>query len=505
MDVGYKFVEFGIPLLVGAWFFREVWALLGHTDAALPAREPVGRADFRIAAGIAAAFFLIGLFRLGTPNKLYFDEVHHVRTAMEYIDGLDPHEWTHPPLSKLFMAASMRVAGVDFNPREGVWNQDAHYPFRWAVAWRLPSLVFGSLSLLFLYALARSLWGNRIIATASAALLCFDGVFWTHARIGMTNSYTVCFILAGTLGTWKYTQTGKARWLWLTGLALGLALATRWSSLWAWGFNGLLLVWHLGTSQWQAWREEKRTVPSLLGWIGAVGGAMIIIPLLLYTASYIPYVLQGATDRHERLFSAGEFGPVPWGQAWSENIRANGHGWFKVLNQQADMWRYHAGIKEGHPYSSRWWTWPLMLRPVWYFYEGVKGNVMGVWSIGNAFLWWAYLPTFAASVYLCLREKQRALSVVTLFGLGMWLAWGIKPRPLVFMHYLLESVPFLCMALAYLGWRLWTRGGEGAKRFVEFWASLIVSWGVFYYPLLSALPISEAYFRMHLWLDRIWI
>ena len=76
----------------------------------------------------------------------------------------------------------------------------------------------------------------------------------------MTNTFTVFFVLLGTLGTWQFFRRADWRWLLLTGLGLGLALATRWSTLWAWGMTGLALLWHLTATLYPRWVEEKRGV-----------------------------------------------------------------------------------------------------------------------------------------------------------------------------------------------------------------------------------------------------
>ena len=372
----------------------------------------------------------------------------------------------------------------------------------------LPGVCFGAFTLLSVYAFARSLFNSRAIATAATIFLALDGVFFVQSRIGMTNIYTVCFIVLATYGTWQYIKWADRRFLLLTGFALGFALCTRWSSLWAWGLNGVLLLWYLLRVEVPKWkRADKNLVWEFVKWGAAVAGVMVVIPVLLYAVSYIPFVLQGSGDWHKQLFASGEPSAPNWSRVLLREQYAGGHGWYKVVNQQKDMWFYHAEIKDPHPYSSPWWSWPLMLRPTWYYYETVNGRSSGIWAIGNAAIWWASVPALLCTGFLALQERRSSLAIVTLFGLGMWLAWGIKARPLVFMHYYFEAVPFICIALAYLGWRLWQAGKSqpSARRFVIVYASAVGTWFLFYYPLLSAYPVSDLYFRLHLWLDRIWI
>src|SRR3989304_7304184 len=82
---------------------------------------------------------ILRLYRLDFPNKYVFDEVYHAFTAKEFLAGRKvawewwttpppgvAYEWTHPPLAKEIMAASMFI----------LHTQDA-----WA--WRLPGALFG--------------------------------------------------------------------------------------------------------------------------------------------------------------------------------------------------------------------------------------------------------------------------------------------------------------------------------------------------------------------------
>jgi dolichyl-phosphate-mannose--protein O-mannosyl transferase len=65
------------------------------------------------------------------------------------------------------------------------------------------------------------------------------------------------------------------------------------------------------------------------------------------------------------------------------------------------------------------------------------------------------------------------------------------------MHYYFECIPFACIALAYLGWRMWTsESGSFATRrlrrvFVAGYAAVLAGWFLFYYPLLSAYPVPN--------------
>lgn len=67
----------------------------------------------------------------------------------------------------------------------------------------------------------------------------------------------------------------------------------------------------------------------------------------------------------------------------------------KVIEAQKTMFNYHSALKDSHPYSSRWYQWPIMYRPMWY-YSGVTANDLreGISAFGNPLVWWAGIPAF---------------------------------------------------------------------------------------------------------------
>lgn len=464
--------------------------------------------DRIVPAVIATIFYLLALWRLDYPHKQVFDEVHHVRTAMEFVKGVNPHEWTHPHLSKLLQAASLALANESFDPSDNVWSGEQVMTARAAVAWRLPSVIFGSLALLGVYALARALFKNRAVATVAMLLLAMDGVFFVQSRIAMTNIFTVCFLTWAAWAAWRWTEEQQARHIFAMGIFSGLALATRWSSLYAFA---LLVIFVLadGISRWH---KSKYSAKFFFGRAALFIPAFLLVPFLIYAISYIPYVLQGNGDVAQKLLS------------WNYN----GNGWEKVLSMQGDMYNYHNDLKADHGYDSPAWSWPLMLRPVWYFYEqtGSEGaaKVLGIWCIGNAFIWWAIIPSMAIGTWIAIRFRRGNLALLCLLGLGQWFCWLAKARGLNFMHYLFETIPFVCIAIAYFMVTLWcgssretTKGSKGLSKDIpaekrELWRTVVLSyllatllWFIFYYPMLTAYPIPVRYSQLHFWLDRIWI
>ncbi len=374
----------------------------------------------------AAVFRLPGL---GDPAEEYFDEVYHARTALEYLRGEPPTEWVHPPTAKLLIAVG--VAAFGYEP----W------------AWRLAPAVAGTLLAPVFLLLAWQVLPTRRAAVLATVLLLADGVYLVQSRIAMTNVFAVLFQLLSALLVLRGGATEKlsAARMSAAGLALGLALSTRWTSLGAWGFLGLVFL---------ALRGRRVARPRELALLAF---AFLALPAAVYLASYLPWMAQG-------------------------------HSVTEVVRLQRAIWDYHAQLSATHHYFSPWWTWPWLYRPTWYFWSSSGGTVRGIVALGNPAIWWASVP----AVLWALVTGWRARDPRRLFaGAGfclLYLPWGLSPRTLNFSHYLFEALPYACLALGMLLDRAWDGPlARAARGYVALAGALFL----LFLPLLTALPVTQ--------------
>ncbi len=125
-----------------------------------------------------------------SEHTLIFDEAYYVNAARviagirpapgsHYSDaplGTDPNA-EHPQGVKLIMAAAIELFG------DG--------PF----AWRIGSLIFGSIAILGMYALVRSAGGGPWSALCAATLMACDNLLLVHGRIGTLDIYAVAMMI----------------------------------------------------------------------------------------------------------------------------------------------------------------------------------------------------------------------------------------------------------------------------------------------------------------------
>jgi dolichyl-phosphate-mannose--protein O-mannosyl transferase len=381
----------------------------------------------------AAIFRLPGL---GYPTEEYFDEVYHAKTALQYLNGQDPTEWAHPPTAKLVIA--MGVALFGYEP----W------------AWRLAPAVAGILLAPVFLLLARRVLATERAALFATLLLLLDGVYLVQSRVAMTNIFAVLFQLLSALLLLRAVLRDRLTLgaMSLAGLALGLALSTRWTSLWAWGFLGLVFLAVGGRRAFQP-RELA---------LGAL--AFVVLPAAVYLVSYVPWMRQGNCAGGELLGGC---------------VQA-------VVRKQRDIWNYHANLTATHTYFSPWWTWPWLYRPTWYFWFSGEGFVRGIVALGNPAIWWASVPVslWALVTGVRWRDPRRVFCGAGFFLL--YLPWGLSPRTLNFSHYLFEAIPYACLSLGTLLDRRWDKGQAILARG---YLVLVAALFVLFLPFLTAMPV----------------
>jgi len=142
--------------------------------------------DWIIAGFLTVTSFVLTFIDYVWPSEKIFDEIYYARAGEEYLTHKEIFEFTHPPLTKLWITLSMML----FGGMSGAGDTSA--------GWRFLNLVMGALMVLVLYCFAKRLLGSTIFATIAASLLLFDGFHYVQSRIA-TPEITVAFFSVLTL------------------------------------------------------------------------------------------------------------------------------------------------------------------------------------------------------------------------------------------------------------------------------------------------------------------
>ncbi|TJY42129.1 phospholipid carrier-dependent glycosyltransferase [Cohnella pontilimi] len=401
-------------------------------------------------------------FRPDYRNSMYFDEIYHGRTAYEFVERMEPYENTHPPLGKVLLEIGVKMFGMT--------------PY----GWRFMAAVFGTIMIPVMYAAAKGMFGRTRYAVIAALLLLFEGFHLVHSRMANVDIFGVTFTIVMYYAMYRYGETawrhgGFRRgigWLALSGIAFGCAAAVKWNYLY--GGMGLAILFFL--SLWRHYRgysesgSGRRFILTLLA-------ALVLftaVPASIYTASYIPFIKSTKAD----------------------------DDWHDLWKYQKNMYNYHKGVKEPHPYASKWYTWPLMLRPVWY-YGGPdlpRGDAQSIAAIGNPLIWWGGLLAMLASWWIGIRRRDRIVLTVAVMYLSFYVPWMVAPRSITFLYHYFPMVPLLILSLVWM-LRWWEQGAYRRRRFTTGVCLAAAGLMIWFYPVLTGMTISREWMNAALrWL-----
>ncbi len=176
----------------------------------------------------------------------------------------------------------------------------------------------------------------------------------------------------------------------------------------------------------------------------------------------------------------------------------------RVWRNQNDMLKYHWNLKtdKAHPFSSRWYSWPLNIRPVFLFQgEGYPPEQLSTLStMGNPAVWWGAFASVIALTVIRLRKGK--LGKRTLFlgiaAASQFVPWVIIQRETFIYHYF-ETIPFLILLTAVLAKYLIERTKHG-KTWVIFFMSLCAFLFIVFYPVTTGVVIPRAFSYALRWL-----
>lgn len=383
---------------------------------------------------LGLGYFLYFFHQIGLAKQPYWDEKIYVNTARAYGESAKPYpNPEHPPLGKQILALGMEI-----------WGDQPQ-------GWRFFSALAGALSGVLVVVLTHRLTGRIGVAAFVGALWFLDPLLYLHFRLGMLDPPLLLFLLAATYAALRFWHNRDLSlpWLYLTGLFLGLALATKMLALVLAPVFGALAADRL-RRQGKFWRA----LPHL-----AVAG--FLLPAAIYFG----------------VHAILDYTPA---ETWS------------LLRYNLDFHQYHRGAAN---MSSRWYEWLYVGKPMWYFWKQVEGGrVQAVLGTGNLVLW---IGAELLALYAIFRKRRNpevwAIAALVLIQFALY---AFKPN--TFLQYMVLILPFLYILMGIGIGDLFDRFEERYRRILQIdfacflLGSLLVFWN--YFPYLQGRPMTRESF-----------
>ncbi|MDD6223958.1 MAG: phospholipid carrier-dependent glycosyltransferase [bacterium] len=393
-------------------------------------------------------------------NSAYFDEIYFARSAYEYIHGIPTNEWVHPPLGKLIMMIPILLFGMN------------------TFAYRLMGNIAGIFMIPVIYILAKRVFKNRKWAILASLLMLFDCFHFAQTRMGTVDSFLVLFIMLSALFMYQYILlkkkdplSKKLTNLFLSGLFIGCAIATKWTGLYAGLALAIVFFTHLVYHNTGKRKKDKDALKIVL----SCCVFFIVVPLIIYIASYL-------------LFPAVYPGKV-------EGITG-------IIKQTKNMFSYHSNLTETHPFSSEWYTWPIMAKPVWYYVGYYGGNIKStIVGIGNPAIWWGGIVAGLFVLAKSILNRRKEDLFILAFVLCCFLPYLWIGR-VMFMYHYFPVLPFLMLAIVSL--IKWITEKIKNNSVYLFYVAIVVLLFICFYPVVSGMMTTTDYVNSLRWFSS-WI
>jgi dolichyl-phosphate-mannose-protein mannosyltransferase len=386
--------------------------------------------DLFIGIFIAVLFWLFAWQNIELPGTPSFDEFHYIPAAKAYLtDALSQGPALNSEHPPLGKMIIAQGISILGDNPQG---------------WRLMSTIFGALTLLGIYLWALTLFSSVRTAIFVAVLTVANQMLYVQSRIAMLDTFMTAFLVwaAFCFSFWWHhgKKTGDKNWvLYASGAFLGLATACKWFAMIPFALLSLLLLFTY-------LRERKIRFSALIGFS---------------LTAFFAYAL---------FFHPGS-----------------------LLQAQIDIWQGQRRVPSLHPYASAWWSWPLQLRPIWYFYEPMKDNnelVRGVVLLGNPLILWGGLVATFYCAWLAWAKRSAVAREILLAYLICLLGYAIVPRKLMFFYYYYPASLVLSLMIARALEKEWLR-----------WTFAVLSLALFvhFLPVLNATPFPSKDLKLWTW------
>ncbi|MBW4455220.1 MAG: phospholipid carrier-dependent glycosyltransferase [Nostoc indistinguendum CM1-VF10] len=507
---------------------------------------------FRI--GMVSVFLLslaLRFWGLERFNTLVFDEVYFAKFGNNYLTHT-PFFNAHPPLSQYMIGIGIWIGSHIPFWHDTVNGLTGSLRSPWTYRWF--NALTGSFIPLVVAAIAYQLSYRRSFALLAGLFTACDGIFLVESRYALSNIYIVIF---GLLGHWflllalDNQNRQRSFWLVFAGIAFGASVGTKWNGLWF--LSGAYLIWiaawviHLinsflnsklfltSSSLKEAGGGESRGA-------GEAGEAGVSTYSPSSPPSQTP--LQNLTQLNifQMLFYLGIIPALIYSIIWIPHLQLDKTYGFIAVHQQILKFHLQLGGNNPnvHPYCAAWYKWPLMTRPMAYYYQTAKSiteplPVMGpplpagagqviydVHAMGNPFLWWfgvaamLFLLGMLVSQAVIHWVKEKRFSVPATLSVDTWIAlylvinyaanllpW-VKVTRCVFIYHYICAVVFVFLAIAWFVDQCLRSYYQQLRALGVTITFIILAAFIFWMPVYLGLPLSPNGYKLRMWFNS-WI
>lgn len=204
--------------------------------------------------------------------------------------------------------------------------------------------------------------------------------------------------------------------------------------------------------------------------------AFVIIPIIIYVMSYIPIM----ANPNSGIIDVKSF-----------------------FEYQKRMYDYHSKLEATHDFTSKWYTWPIMQKPMWFYVAyHADGSYGTISCLGNPAIWWLSIGTSIFTlIYSLIKRDKNGLMLIAMIA-ATWLTYAVIGRVMFIYHYFI-TLPFAMLTIVFTIHKL----VEWKKAFNCVIVGLVMIFLVcfiYFYPVYSGMPVDREYIE-NTKLNKTWV
>jgi len=428
---------------------------------------------------------LLRFYNLGLIPGPVFDEVFYPEFALNYLKG-EAFFSVHPPLGSYILAFGIYI--YDLLPWVGEIDFSAAkvesinpLSFRWIGA------VSGVILIYVGYKLAMEMLDQKLFALLVALFLALDGSLLVDSRLGLINIYLSLFGFMAILFFVRGCKDFNVGSFIISSLLLGAVISVKWNGLGFWLTLVLFSLLIFLLNRWQI-HNDKYQYPKTISFL-----IYFFSPFFIYLFFWLPELI---------------------------------HNEYSLIDKHFQMLSYHFenADQKAHPYSSPWYTWPLMIRPIGYFFDsktliGEDGSIFELYSTMHLFpnpalsflsflaviiLTFKWIEAMARPLSTIQFSKETySISLILLGYYANFFPWVVASRSTFIYHYQPAAV-FSFFALAFLLYKLLNKNRLENSVLYYSVLALVIASAIYWLPFHLGIEITSESFNSRMWFDS-WI
>lgn len=456
---------------------------------------------------IFSSFFIHFIF-FGNPSEVVFDEVWYGRHVNDYINQTF-HFDGHPPLGRMTIAGFAKLAG--YEPESSFENISDKYSDKQYLILRFLPTLAGAILPIIVYLIILELGMAPLVAFAGGMLITMENGFVAQSRLLLMDSSLLLYEFTSLFFYLRYRNHKKLYMLFLSGIFGALAFSVKWVGLSAVAFPILFEGLNIMS---EMWNKGFAVLKSSKTWLTFT--ALIITPFIVYFSIVTAYSLILHKSGTGDAFMSPEYQKTLEGNQYNSRTDIKASNVFERFSElNREMYQVNQGLTASHPYSSQWYTWPFMTRPIYYWIGSTPSTDMPqadgnsrIYFIGNPVIWWlstiALVMSFVYLLFNLRAGKPDKISALLLSGYILNLLPFIGVKRIMFLYHYLTAYIFAIIILAYLISQNKDSNGSTWLTTRNIFGVLLVASGIafiFFSPLTYGLNLSSESYETRVWLD----